>query len=210
MHMQKNSIYLIPNLITYARLLSIPFIIIFYLSGIYTLQLLAFIIFILASISDFLDGYLARKLNQTSILGKILDPIADKLLVILVFMMFINSDLLNIFTSIGILIITAREIIVMTMREITAHQGIMIDVIKLSKLKTTLQFISLAMLFLVSLTRNSNLQILNLTNSFILLTAIVSLISLIMYVKTVYRSITRKKNHAMLYQLINSIIIRIW
>ena len=156
---------------------------------------MAFIIFILASISDFLDGYLARKLNQTSILGKILDPIADKLLVILVFMMFINSDLLNIFTSIGILIITAREIIVMTMREITAHQGIMIDVIKLSKLKTTLQFISLAMLFLVSLTRNSNLQILNLTNSFILLTAIVSLISLIMYVKTVYRSITRKKNN---------------
>tara|TARA_X000000950_G_C13918260_1_gene662001 strand:+ start:7835 stop:8422 length:588 start_codon:yes stop_codon:yes gene_type:complete len=193
--MQKNSIYLIPNLITYARLLSIPFIIIFYLSGIYTLQLLAFIIFILASISDFLDGYLARKLNQTSILGKILDPIADKLLVILVFMMFINSDLLNIFTSIGILIITAREIIVMTMREITAHQGIMIDVIKLSKLKTTLQFISLAMLFSVSLTRNSNLQILNLTNSFILLTAIVSLISLIMYVKTVYRSITRKKSN---------------
>ena len=177
--MQKNSIYLIPNLITYARLLSIPFIIIFYLSEIYILQLLAFIIFILASISDFLDGYLARKLNQTSILGKILDPIADKLLVILVFMMFINSDLLNIFTSIGILIITAREIIVMTMREITAHQGIMIDVIKLSKLKTTLQFISLAMLFLVSLTRNSNLQILNLTNSFILLTAIVSFISLI-------------------------------
>ena len=193
--MQKNSIYLIPNLITYARLLSIPFIIIFYLSEIYILQLLAFIIFILASISDFLDGYLARKLNQTSILGKILDPIADKLLVILVFMMFINSDLLNIYTSIGILIITAREIIVMTMREITAHQGIMIDVIKLSKLKTTLQFISLAMLFLVSLTRNSNLQILNLTNTFILLTAIVSLISLIMYVKTVYRSITRKKNN---------------
>lgn len=193
--MQKNSIYLIPNLITYARLLSIPFIIIFYLSEIYILQLMAFIIFILASTSDFLDGYLARKLNQTSILGKILDPIADKLLVILVFMMFINSDLLNIFTSIGILIITAREIIVMTMREITAHQGIMIDVIKLSKLKTALQFISLGMLFLVSLTRNSNLQILNLTNSFILLTAIVSLISLIMYVKTVYRSITRKKDN---------------
>ncbi len=193
--MQKNSIYLIPNLITYARLLSIPFIIIFYLSEIYILQFLAFIIFILASISDFLDGYLARKLNQTSILGKILDPIADKLLVILVFMMFINSDLLNIYTSIGILIITAREIIVMTMREITAHQGIMIDVIKLSKLKTALQFISLTMLFLVSLTRNSNLQILNLTNSFILLTAIVSLISLIMYVKTVYRSITRKRNN---------------
>ncbi len=183
--MQNSSLYSIPNLITYFRLISIPFILIFYLSGIYILQLLAFIIFVLASLSDFLDGYLARKLNQTSILGKILDPIADKLLVILAFMMFINSDLLNTYTTIGILIITAREIIVMTMREITAHQGIMIDVIKLSKLKTTLQFISLALLFLVSLTRSLEIQLINFTNIFIFATAIISLISLVIYIKTV-------------------------
>ena len=192
--MQKSSLYSIPNLITYFRLLSIPFILVFYLSGIYILQLLAFIIFILASLSDFLDGYLARKLNQTSVLGKILDPIADKLLVILAFMMFINSDLLNTYTTIGILIITAREIIVMTMREITAHQGIMIDVIRLSKLKTTLQFISLILL-LVSLTRNSDIQIINLTNTFIYATAIISVISLMIYIKTVHRSIIKKKEN---------------
>ena len=195
MKMQKSSLYSIPNLITYFRLLSIPCILLFYLSGIYILQLLAFIIFILASLSDFLDGYLARKLNQTSVLGKILDPIADKLLVILAFMMFINSDLLNTYTTIGILIITAREIIVMTMREITAHQGIMIDVIKLSKLKTTLQFISLILLFLVSITRSSNIQVINLTNIFIYATAIISLISLIIYIKTVHRNIIRKKEN---------------
>ena len=193
--MQKSSLYSIPNLITYLRLLSIPFILVFYLSGRYILQLLAFIIFILASLSDFLDGYLARKLNQTSVLGKILDPIADKLLVILAFMMFINSDLLNTYTTIGILIITAREIIVMTMREITAHQGIMIDVIRLSKLKTTLQFISLILLFLVSLTRNSGIQIINLTNTFIYATAIISVISLMIYIKTVHRSIIKKKEN---------------
>lgn len=193
MKMQKSSLYSIPNLITYFRLLSIPFILIFYLSGIDILKLLAFITFILAALSDFLDGYLARKLNQTSVLGKILDPIADKLLVILVFMMFINSDLLNTYTTIGILIITAREIIVMTMREITAHQGIMIDVIKLSKLKTTLQFISLILLFLVSITRNTNIQVINLTNTFIYATAIVSLISLIIYIKTVHSSIRNKE-----------------
>ena len=193
MKMQKSSLYSTPNLITYFRLLSIPFILIFYLSGIDILQLLAFITFILAALSDFLDGYLARKLNQTSVLGKILDPIADKLLVILVFMMFINSDLLNTYTTIGILIITAREIIVMTMREITAHQGIMIDVIKLSKLKTTLQFISLILLFLVSITRNTNIQVINLTNTFIYATAIVSLISLIIYIKTVHSRIRKKE-----------------
>ena len=195
MKMQKNSIYFIPNIITYFRLLSIPFILVFYLSGIYTLQLLAFMVFILASLSDFLDGYFARKLNQSSVLGKILDPIADKLLVILAFMMFINSDLLNVYTTIGILIITAREIIVMTMREITAHQGIMIDVIKLSKLKTTLQFISLILLFLLSLTHKSGIQIINLTNTFIFATAIISLISLMIYIKTVYRSIIKKKEN---------------
>ena len=195
MKMQKSSLYSIPNLITYFRLVSIPFILVFYLSGMYILQLLAFIIFILAALSDFLDGYLARKLNQTSVLGKILDPIADKLLVILVFMMFINSDLLNTYTTIGILIITAREIIVMTMREITAHQGVMIDVIKLSKLKTTLQFISLILLFLVSITRSSNIQVINLTNTFIYATAIISLISLIIYIKTVHRNIIRKKEN---------------
>ncbi len=193
--MQKSSLYSIPNLITYFRLLSIPCILLFYLSGIYILQLLAFIIFILAALSDFFDGYLARKLNQTSVLGKILDPIADKLLVILAFMMFINSDLLNIYTTIGILIITAREIIVMTMREITAHQGIMIDVIRLSKLKTTLQFISLILLFLVSITHNSNIQVINLTNTFIYATAIISLISLVIYIKTVHSSIIKKKEN---------------
>ena len=157
---------------------------------------MAFLLFfILASLSDFLDGYLARKLNQTSVLGKILDPIADKLLVILAFMMFINSDLLNTYTTIGILIITAREIIVMTMREITAHQGIMIDVIRLSKLKTTLQFISLILLFLVSLTRNSDIQIINLTNTFICATAIISVISLMIYIKTVHTSIIKKEEN---------------
>ena len=193
MKMQNSSLYSIPNLITYFRLISIPFILIFYLSGIYILQLLAFIIFVLASLSDFLDGYLARKLNQTSVLGKILDPIADKLLVILAFMMFINSDLLNTYTTIGILIITAREIIVMTMREITAHQGIMIDVIKLSKLKTTLQFISLALLFLVSLTRSSEIQLINFTNIFIFATAIISLISLVIYIKTVQKHYKKER-----------------
>ncbi len=193
--MQKSSIYSIPNLITYSRLISIPLIISLYLSGMYTLKLLAFIIFIIASLSDFLDGYLARKLSQESMLGKIIDPIADKLLVILTFMMFINSDFLNIYTSVGILIITAREIIVMTMREITAHQGIMINVIMLSKLKTTLQFISLAMLFMLSLTRDTDIQILNLTNLIILATAIVSIISLIIYVRTVIESIIKKREN---------------
>ena len=83
----------------------------------------------------------------------------------------------------------------MTMREITAHQGIMIDVIRLSKLKTTLQFISLILLFLVSLSRNSDIQIINLTNIFIYATAIISVISLMIYIKTVHRSIIKKKEN---------------
>ena len=86
-----NNIYTIPNLITMSRLVAIPIIIGLYFSDIYILRLLSFIIFLYASFSDFIDGYLARKLNQTSLLGKILDPIADKLLVILMFMLFLGE-----------------------------------------------------------------------------------------------------------------------
>ena len=83
----------------------------------------------------------------------------------------------------------------MTMREITAHQGIMIDVIRLSKLKTTLQFISLILLFWYHLLVIQSIQIINLTNTFIYATAIISVISLMIYIKTVHRSIIKKKEN---------------
>jgi CDP-diacylglycerol--glycerol-3-phosphate 3-phosphatidyltransferase len=182
----KSNLFLLPNLITISRLLCIPLILFFYLSGIDNLKILSFIIFLYASISDFIDGYLARKLNQITLIGKILDPIADKLLVILTFMLFLTENFINIFTITGILIITAREIIIMTIREIFAHQNIQIDVIGLSKIKTTIQFIALILLFITSLFASEVIILLLLTNTAILLGALISVVTLFLYIRNIY------------------------
>lgn len=182
----KSSLFLLPNLITISRLLCIPLILFFYLSGIDNLKILSFIIFLYASISDFIDGYLARKLNQITLIGKILDPIADKLLVILTFMLFLTENFINIVTITGILIITAREIIIMTIREIFAHQNIQIDVIGLSKIKTTIQFIALILLFITSLFASEVIILLLLTNTAILLGALISVVTLFLYIRNIY------------------------
>ena len=182
----KSNLFLLPNLITISRLFCIPLILFFYLSGIDNLKILSFIIFLYASISDFIDGYLARKLNQITLIGKILDPIADKLLVILTFMLFQTENFINIFTITGILIITAREIIIMTIREIFAHQNIQIDVIGLSKIKTTIQFIALILLFITSLFASEVIILLLLTNTAILLGALISVVTLFLYIRNIY------------------------
>ena len=184
-----NNIYTIPNLITMSRLVAIPIIIGLYLSDIYILRLTSFFIFLYASLSDFIDGYLARKLNQTSLLGKILDPIADKLLVILMFMLFLGSPFLNLTSLICIYIIAAREIIIMTLREVMANYSISIDVIGLSKIKTAIQFISLIFLFIASLQERENLIITQVTNWLILLSAIVTIITLVLYIQSSVKQI---------------------
>ena len=181
----KSNLFLIPNLITISRLLCIPLILVFYLSGIDSLKILSLIIFLYASISDFIDGYLARRLNQITLIGKILDPIADKLLVILTFMLFLTEDFINILTITGILIIIAREIAIMTIREIFAPQNIQIDVIGLSKIKTTIQFIALTLLFMTSLFASDVIILLQLTNSVILFGAMISLFTLVLYIRNI-------------------------
>jgi cardiolipin synthase (CMP-forming) len=184
--MIKSNLFLLPNLITISRLICIPLIVSLYLSGLDELRFLSFIIFLYASISDFIDGYLARKLDQITMIGKILDPIADKLLVILTFMLFMTADFINNITILGIMIITAREIIVMTMREIFAHQGIQIDVIRLSKVKTAMQFTALILLFITSLFAREIPFMLLLTNGLVTIAAAFSLITLISYMRNIY------------------------
>ena len=181
----KSNLLLLPNLITISRLLCIPLILVFYLSGIDNLKILSLIIFLYASISDFIDGYLARRLNQITLIGKILDPIADKLLVILTFMLFLTEDFINILTITGILIIIAREIAIMTIREIFAHQNIQIDVIGLSKIKTAIQFIALTLLFMTSLFASDVIILLQLTNAAILFGAMISLVTLVLYIRNI-------------------------
>ena len=105
-------------------------------------------LFILASISDFLDGFIARKWNQESDIGKILDPIADKLLVIISLIILIISFKDNPIIFFSSILIIFREILISGLREITKSSGLILNVTKLSKWKTAAQLASIILLFL--------------------------------------------------------------
>ena len=110
--------------------------------------LLLLILFVLASISDFFDGFIARKFNQESIIGKILDPIADKLLVIISLIILIISFYENPIIFFSSITIIFREILISGLREITKESGLTLNVTKLSKLKTAAQLAAIILLFL--------------------------------------------------------------
>ena len=137
----------IPNQLTLLRILLIPvFIVIFYLPFAYS-NYLACVIFILAAITDILDGYFARKLNQISSLGVFLDPVADKLMVAVVLVLLVQKNP-EIYLAVPAAIIIGREITVSALREWMAEIGARkkIAVSMLGKIKTIIQMVALGFL----------------------------------------------------------------
>ena len=140
----------IPNLLTWLRILLIPvFVSVFYLSddtlSPYFQNLISTAVFLLAAITDWLDGYLARKLNQSSAFGAFLDPVADKLMVaaaLLVLVELGRADAIIAFIIIG------REITISALREWMAKLGESrsVAVSMLGKIKTTFQMIAITLL----------------------------------------------------------------
>lgn len=137
------------NLTTYSRILLIPVVIACYFSAIESAHLLAAILFTIASLTDWLDGYLARRLHQTSDFGAFLDPVADKLLVtgVLIMLVTVYPALL-----IATAIIISRELAVSALREWMASRGQRdrVAVAYSGKLKTTVQMIAIIALLLAS------------------------------------------------------------
>lgn len=129
-------------LLTYLRILLGP--LIFIISVFFEMYLASLIIFVICSVSDFLDGYLARKFHQESSLGKLLDPIADKILLCsaILAIILITGDY---FIGLMGMFILIREFWVTGLREYTALNRIQSasDVTFLAKIKTTLQFIAI-------------------------------------------------------------------
>jgi len=119
----------VPNALTFFRILAIPFIMIVYFTDIPLRGWICVVLFTLACLSDALDGYLARRWNQTSKLGAFLDPVADKLLVCIMLILLVsNIDLhVKMLSSLGFIItailIISREIIVSALREWMAELG---------------------------------------------------------------------------------------
>ena len=130
----------LPNLITYGRILAIPLVLVFMQ---YDSRLNAFIaamIFAAASATDALDGYLARKLNLISDLGKFLDPLADKLIVMGTLIMLVNLGRVSPWV---VIVLLGRELIVSGLRSVAANEGLVLAARDLGKLKTAYQMAGL-------------------------------------------------------------------
>ena len=137
----------IPTLLTYLRIALIPvFVLAFYLPVSWA-NVAATVVFGLAAITDWLDGYLARKLEQTSRFGAFLDPVADKLMVAAALVLIVQSDP-SIWMAIAAVVIIGREITISALREWMAEIGqrAKVAVSNLGKYKTTAQMIALFML----------------------------------------------------------------
>ncbi len=137
----------IPTLLTLTRIAAIPFIAgLFYLPIDNDLRnLLATVMFVVFALTDWLDGYLARKLNQTSAFGAFLDPVADKFLVCASLLVLVHLGRVDVLVS---LIIIGREIAISALREWMAQIGAKrsVTVHMLGKLKTTMQMVAIPFL----------------------------------------------------------------
>ena len=142
--------FTLPNLLTYIRISLIPFVMICLFSGdsFYSEKVSTFL-FLIAALSDFFDGYLARQLNQSSELGRFLDPIADKLIVIGVFVALLFTGRIYSVDLIPITLIFFREIFVSGLREYLGNFGAKVPVSYVAKWKTTAQLVCIPFLMAV-------------------------------------------------------------
>lgn len=166
----------LPNKITIARMFLVPVLIALYY--LYPNTYAPAIIFIVASLTDMLDGYLARKNNQITAFGKFIDPLADKILAITALILFVESKILP---AVPVIIVIYREFAVSGFRLVAANKGITIAAGKTGKIKTALQFIGIAMI-LISMGGNFN-QLLNIGVITIYLSVIMTVVSFIVYIK---------------------------
>jgi cardiolipin synthase len=141
----------LPNILTYARIAAVPVVVgcIYWQSsmdGPLWLRWVAVAIFIAAAITDFLDGYYARIWNQQSSFGRMLDPIADKLLVASCLLMLASDATINRWTLWAAIVILCREILVSGLREYLASLRVSVPVTQLAKWKTTAQLVAIGFL----------------------------------------------------------------
>ena len=130
----------LPNKLTLARIAAVPVFVVLYMKGQF---IPAFIIFILASLTDMLDGKIARKYNLITNFGKIMDPLADKILVYSAFCLMIEDGTMP---SWMLIVILLREFAVSGMRTVAAANGIVVAAGMSGKIKTVLQMIAVPLL----------------------------------------------------------------
>jgi CDP-diacylglycerol--glycerol-3-phosphate 3-phosphatidyltransferase len=135
-----------PNLLTLARIALVPAFVAAFWIQMPQGRWIAFAVFVIAAITDYADGWIARSRNLESRLGQMLDPIADKLLVASALIMLVYMDDIRGFVIIPALVILAREILVSGMREFLATIAVQVPVSSISKFKTGVQLVAVALL----------------------------------------------------------------
>ena len=140
----------LPNILTFSRIVVIPAVI-----GSFFVQTpagnwIGFVIFTLAGITDYFDGYVARTFEATSRLGRFMDPIADKLMVASVILMLTGFDVISGIHILAAVVILAREILVSGLREFLSETEVSVPVTALAKWKTAFQMIALGALLIGS------------------------------------------------------------
>ena len=135
----------LPNILTLARVAAVPVVLVLLLSDSRESGMWAAAIFGVAAVTDFVDGWLARKWGVVTVLGKFLDPLADKLIVMVALIMLIPLDRVPAW---AVFIILAREMIVTGLRSIASSEGIVIDASELGKYKTIYQMVAIPGLML--------------------------------------------------------------
>ena len=138
----------IPNFLTIIRIALIPVVVVLFYFDRPLSNWIVASIFIVACITDYLDGYFARVLKQTSKLGIFLDPIADKLLVAATLLMLVGFGRIQGLSLIPAVIILCREILVSGLREFLAEAHVSVPVTRLAKWKTAIQMIALTLLII--------------------------------------------------------------
>jgi CDP-diacylglycerol--glycerol-3-phosphate 3-phosphatidyltransferase len=187
--------YNIPNLISFFRILLVPCLVAIYFLpnsylSLYEKDFIATAIFILAALSDWLDGYLARRLNQTSKFGAFIDPVADKFIVITALILLVELDRIS--ALIGIIII-GREFVVSALREWMAIIGKSsgVAVAFIGKLKTVFQMIAIPCLLFAH--NISFIPIYIIGSWLINIAAILTIVSMIFYLNKAIQSLKDEK-----------------
>lgn len=147
----------LPNYLTFARIIVVPLIVVVLLTPVseswfgVSGYALAIVLFIAASLTDILDGHLARRRNQVSTLGKFLDPIADKLLISAALIVLVEKQLAP---SWAVVVIIGREFIITGLRAVAASEGIVIQAQPLGKLKMWAQCVCIVALLVAAANGN--------------------------------------------------------
>ena len=175
--------------LTSLRLLLVPVLVLAFYLPFPGNHFAAAVIFTIASITDWLDGYLARKLNITTQLGAFLDPVADKLLVVIASIL-IAAQIHAFYMTLAMAVIVSRELFVSALRQWLAESGknVGLKVTTVAKVKTTLQMIAMVLLLLY--TPNSSASLLVFGTMMLYVAVILTLWSMMEYIKIALPDLT--------------------